>query len=98
MAEAVYILCAVTSVAIAVLLFRGFARSGARFLMWCALCFVGLAINNALLFVDKVVYPNQELSFLNVAMPVWRSLAALGGLGLLLWGLIWDSDGQQQQH
>jgi hypothetical protein len=94
MAEAVYILCAVTSVAIAILLFRGYARSRARFLMWCALCFVGLAINNALLFVDKVLFPDVDLQFAGISTPVWRGLAALVGLLLLIWGLIWDSDGQ----
>jgi hypothetical protein len=92
MAEAVYALCALTSIAIAVLLFRGYARSRARFLMWSGLCFVGLAINNALLFVDKVVYPNVDLTFLGVDVPVWRSIAALSGLALLLWGLIFDAD------
>ena len=92
MAEAVYALCALTSIAIAVLLFRGYARSEARFLMWSGLCFVCLAINNALLFVDKVVYPNVDLTFLEIDGPVWRSLAALIGLGLLLWGLIFDAD------
>jgi hypothetical protein len=92
MAEAVYALCALTSIAIAVLLFRGYARSGARFLMWSGLCFVGLAINNALLFVDNVVFPERDLVFLQVSMRVWRSIAALVGLALLLWGLIFDAD------
>jgi hypothetical protein len=92
MAEAVYLLCALTSIVIAVLLFRGYARSGARLLMWCALCFVGLAINNALLFVDKVVYPDVDLWFMSLSAAVWRGIAALVGLLLLLWGLIWDSE------
>jgi hypothetical protein len=92
MAETVYILCALTSIAIAVLLFRGYARSRARFLMWCALCFVGLALNNALLFVDKVVFPEDELQFAGIGMPIWRSLSALAGLLLLVWGLIWDAE------
>lgn len=94
MAEAVYILCAVTSILIAVLLFRGYARSRARFLLWCALCFVGLAVNNALLFVDKVVYPDIDLFFVGISISVWRGISALGGLLLLIWGLIWDSEGQ----
>ena len=92
MAEAVYALCAVTSVVIAVLLFRGYGRSGARFLMWSALCFVGLAINNGLLFVDKVIYPDVDLSYLSIDMAVWRAIAAVVGLSLLLWGLIFDAE------
>jgi hypothetical protein len=91
MAEAVYILCAATSLACAVMLIRGYGRSRARFLLWCSLCFVGLAINNALLFMDKVVLP--ELSgFAGLDFAVWRSIAALAGLSLLLYGLIWDAE------
>ena len=59
MASAVYILCALTSVACAVMLLRGYFRSRARFLMWSSLCFVGLAINNLLLAIDKVAFPDQ---------------------------------------
>lgn len=91
MAEAVYILCAITSIACAVLLGRGYTRSRARFLLWSSLCFVGLAINNILLFVDKVVFPDIT-GFWNVDFPVWRSVAALCGLALLLFGLIWDAE------
>ena len=91
MAETVYVLCALTSLACAALLFRGYSRSGARLLLWSAHCFVGLALNNVLLFVDKVVLPNQDfLAGLHFA--VWRSLAAVAGLSLLLVGLIWDTD------
>jgi hypothetical protein len=90
MAELVYALCMLTSIAIAVLLLRGYAQSQARLLLWCALCFGALAINNGLLFLDKVVYPNTDLHFLGIALSVWRSSTALIGLGLLLWGMIWD--------
>jgi hypothetical protein len=92
MAEAVYVLCAVTSVACAVMLFRGYARSKARLLMWSGLCFVGLAVNNALLFVDKVLYPDATLELANLSFGLWRSVAALVGLSALLYGLIWDSE------
>jgi hypothetical protein len=85
MAEAVYVLCAATSVACAVLLLRGYARSRARFLLWSSLCFVGLGLNNALLVVDKVMLPKIDLS-------VWRTTPALVGLALLLFGLIWDAE------
>lgn len=83
MAEGVYVLCALTSIACAVLLTRGYARSRARFLLWSALCFIGLAANNVLLFLDLAVLPRVDLS-------LWRSLTALAGLALLLFGLVWD--------
>ena len=85
MAEAVYILCAVTSALCAVLLFRGYVRSRLRFLLWSSICFVGLFANNVLLFVDKVLLPDVDLS-------VWRSLPAVLGLAVLLYGLVWDAD------
>jgi hypothetical protein len=90
-AETVYILCAVTSLACAVLLFRGYRRSRARLLMWSAWCFVFVSLNNTLLFVDKVVFPNDDLLF-GVHFVIWRSGAALVGMLLLVIGLVWDSE------
>lgn len=86
MAQAVYILCAVTSLACAVLLFRGYRRSRARFLLWSSLCFVGLCANNVLLYLDKVTFQDGP------DLTIYRSAAALAGLLLLLYGLIWDAE------
>lgn len=91
MAEVVYILCALTSVACAVLLWRGYRRSRARLLLWSSLCFVGLGANNLLLFVDKVVFPEIEY-VLGVHFAVWRTTAAALGLGLLVVGLVWEAE------
>lgn len=85
MAEAVYVLCAATSLACAVLLLRGYRSSGARLLYWSGLCFVGLTLNNALLFVDLKVFPQTDLFLL-------RSLPALMGLIALIYGLICDTE------
>jgi hypothetical protein len=87
MAEAVYILCSLTSLACAGMLLRGYFKSKARFLLWSSLCFAGLAINNLLLVIDKVVYPDIELMH-----PAVRTLVALVALALLLYGLIWDAE------
>jgi hypothetical protein len=84
MATVVYALCALTSVICAVLLVRGYASTGARLLLWGGLCFVGLAINNVLLFVDLGLVPAVDLA-------VWRSLPALAGLSLLIYGLVWET-------
>lgn len=92
MAEAVYLLCAITSIACTFVLVRGYRGSGARFLLWCAACFALLAVNNGLLFVDKVVFPEHLLSFAGLSFAVWRSVTALLGVGLLLVGLIWDAE------
>ena len=86
MGEAVYILCALTSIACAVMLARGYMRSRARLLLWSSLCFVGFAANNAMLYIDKVLLPTQ------VDLSIWRTVAALVGLLILLYGLIWDAE------
>lgn len=82
----VYVLCALTSVACAVLLLRGYRRSGQRLLLWSGLCFLGLALNNVLLVVDVRVTPATDLSLV-------RTFPALAGIALLLYGFVWDADG-----
>ena len=82
----VYLLCFATSVVCLILLVRSYLSSRAPLLLWAALCFVGLALNNALLFVDVVVLP-QEISLL-----AWRNVTALGAVLVLLYGFIWEAD------
>ena len=84
MATLVYALCALTSLACAVLLLRGYFSSRARLLLWSGLCFAGLAANNVLLLIDKRVVPAMDLS-------LWRSLPALAGVAVLLYGLVWET-------
>lgn len=83
MAEVVYILCALTSMFCAILLFRSYRASKTRLLMWSTLCFVGLAINNLLLVIDLLVVPEMDLSLV-------RSGAGIASMLLLLIGLIWE--------
>lgn len=80
----VYALCALTSAAVAVLLLRGYGRSRARLLLWSGLCFIGLTVNNLLLFVDKVILPEA------VDLTLWRTATVVIALSILLYGLIWD--------
>jgi hypothetical protein len=91
MAEAVYILCAATSLACAVLLFRGYRKSRARFLLWSSMCFAALAMNNIILFIDQVILPDVDGVF-GVSFVLWRSSVAVLGFALLLYGLIWDAE------
>jgi hypothetical protein len=85
MAEITYVLCAATSILCAVLLLRGYLRSRSRLLMWSTLCFIGLAINNILLFVDLVILPDS------VDLRIVRSGSALLSLLLMVAGLIWEA-------
>ena len=84
MAEAVYLLCALTSTFCAMLQIRSYRRQRTRLLLWSSACFVGLAINNVMLFVDLVVVQDLDLSVL-------RTASALAAIALLLVGLIWES-------
>jgi hypothetical protein len=82
-ARAIYVLCALTSLACAVLLIRGYLRSRVRLLLWSGWCFAFLFLNNVLLYIDVEVLPSHDLSMLR-AIPVVIALA------LLLYGLIWE--------
>lgn len=84
MAETVYILCAVTSVACAWLLLRGWHASRTPLLFWSSICFVGLALNNVLLVVDLLVLPQSR------DLALFRSAIAVLSIGTLIYGLVWD--------
>lgn len=85
MPELVYLLCMLTSFGCAALLLRQWARGRARLLLWVGCCFVGLALNNLLLFVDLVLIgPKTDLSLI-------RQVPSLLGVGVLLYGLVWDA-------
>jgi hypothetical protein len=83
MAAIVYALCALTSIACAVMLYRGYRKTATRLLFWAALCFAGIALNNVLVFVDEQIVPATDLSF-------WRTLPALVGAWALVYGMVWD--------
>jgi hypothetical protein len=84
-AAAVYVLCALTSLACAILLLRAYQARGVRLLLWSGLAFVGFTFGNMMLVMDLVVIgPEVDLS-------IWRSLPVLAGLAVLLYGLVWDA-------
>jgi hypothetical protein len=74
-----------TSFSCTVLLFRGYRRRHIRLLMWSALCFGGLTINNVVLFLDLVIFPDIDLR------PI-RLISALVGMLFLLYAFIGDTD------
>lgn len=84
MAETIYGLCTLTSLACAWLLLRAYRRNGVRLLFWSGWCFIVMSINNVLLVLDKVVFPLVDLQVL-------RLLTALAALLLLLYGLIFEN-------
>ncbi|MGE5097005.1 MAG: DUF5985 family protein [Betaproteobacteria bacterium] len=85
MAAIIYALCALTSLACAVLLLRAFARSRGQLLLWSGLCFVGLTAANTLLVLDRVFLATVDLSTARLAVAFFSLL-------LLLFGLIWEQE------
>jgi hypothetical protein len=82
-AASVYILSALISLACAALLLRSYMQARTGLLLWAAVCFLGLTLNNAVLFVDKVVATDVDLS-------LWRAVPALAGMLALVFGLLWE--------
>lgn len=79
----IFALCAVAALGCAVLLFRGYARTHARLLLWSACCFACLTLNSVLVIVDLGFVQGTDLF-------VYRNLSALVGVVFLLYGLIWE--------
>jgi uncharacterized protein DUF5985 len=84
-AAAVYLLCFVTSAACGGLLVRSYGRTRAPLLLWSAICFLLLALNNLLVVVDILLLPAVDLLLL-------RHIFALAAVGTLLYGFIWEVD------
>lgn len=79
----VYFLCFLSSATCAYLLVTAFLRRAEKLLLWSAICFCFLAVNNLLVFVDIILLPGVDLT-------PWRSLTALIAITTLLYGFIWE--------
>lgn len=86
LAPAVYLLCLLTSVGCAALLTRSYLKTRMPLLMWSAICFVLLALNNFLVVVDLLVLPTE------VDLILARHLCSLAAVATLLYGFIWEID------
>ncbi|WP_374472322.1 DUF5985 family protein [Phenylobacterium sp.] len=80
---AVYGLCLVTSVTCAALLLRAYRASRGKLLLYTALGFAFLALNNLFLLGDMVVFPSVNL------WP-WRQAASIAAVAVLLYGFIFE--------
>ena len=81
----IYSMCFLTSSACAFLLARSFARTGMRLLLWSALCFLFLGLNNLAVIVDLLLVPHMDFQLIRVAL-------SLIGILLLLFGLVWEAE------
>ena len=71
------------TVACCVVLFRGYTHHRVRILMWGAMFFAFLMLNNVALFIEVVAVPNVDL---RPARVVFTGL----GTACLLSGFVWD--------
>ncbi len=85
MDKLVYALCTIASVGCAIMLFRGYFKARARLLFWSGLCFILLAVANALLYIDLILLPTT------ISLVFIRSLVTLAAVLVLLYGLIWET-------
>ena len=83
--EVVYLACALMSLLVAFLLIRKYKDRRNRLLLWASLCFVALAFNNVLLYVDLVLLPNA------ISLAVVRQLFSLAAVSILIYGLVWET-------
>jgi len=79
----IYLLCVITSLLCAYLLARAYRRGETRLLIWSALCFALLAINNLVLAADVLLLPDIDLSLLQI-------LTSLSAVCVLLYAFIWE--------
>ncbi len=82
---ALYLLAVLTCLACTVLLAREYLRRRARLLLWSAVCFVGLSVNNVFLFFDLVMFPGSDLRVIRIG-------AALTGMLCLLYAFVWEAE------
>lgn len=80
----VYVLCFLTSLSCAWMLGRSYFRNGTHLLLWSAICFAFLALNNLVLVLDLVVWPDD----VDLRLP--RLLLALAAVISLIWGFVWE--------
>lgn len=80
MATVVYSLCAAASLLIAGLLVRSYLLQRARLLLWMCVCFLGLAVNNLLLVIDKLVLVHVDLRWARTTSLFLSAVALLVGL------------------
>jgi hypothetical protein len=85
-ADAIYLLCALTSLTAAVLLFRHYRTVRTPLLLWSCIAFVGLATNNVMVFVDLGLLAEGP----DLSLP--RTLAGALAMVVLVYGLVWEAD------
>lgn len=86
-ADAIYVICTLTSLLCTILLARGYRRTKVKLLLWSSICFACFTINNILLFIDLDNYFFANVSNLGGV----RTLPAAIGVMVLCYALIMEA-------
>jgi hypothetical protein len=81
----VYMFCFITCAMCAGLLVRSWLKTRTRLLLWIAISFVLLAVNNFFLLADTTLFPHIDLS-------PFRTISAVAAVSILIFGLIWEAE------
>lgn len=79
----VYLLCFLSSSLCTYLLFAAFLRTRERLLLWSAICFCVLAVNNLLVFADYLTP-----GYISLTTP--RLACSFIAVAALIYGFIWE--------
>jgi len=85
LASAVYLLCLATSLACAILLIRSWKSSRRPLLLWSAVCFSLLALNNLIVVLDMVF-------LLEIDLTAFRQATNVAAVSVLLYGFVWRAE------
>jgi hypothetical protein len=85
LASLIYLLCLGASAGCAWLLLRSYVQNRTRLLLWSAISFVLIAVNNLFVVLDLLVLPSIDL------VP-FRRVASLAAVTVLLFGFIWETE------
>lgn len=76
---ALYGTCVLTCLACTILLIRKYVQEKARLLLWSAVCFVCLTLNNVLVFADLVLYPATDFRLARLSVALLGMAFLVGG-------------------
>lgn len=82
----VYMFCFITCAVCAGLLVRSWLKTRTRLILWIAISFVFLAVNNFFLFADTTLTPPE------LDLSPYRITTSLIGVAILIFGLIWETE------
>lgn len=80
---AIYLLAFATNLLCSFLLLRAYRQVMKSLLLWSGLCFAGLALASAMVFVDLVLFPRVDLFLIRLGISV-------AAMGILIYGLIFE--------